>query len=132
MKALLVNTRDRAQMVDVTDQVRGEVRASGVLEGICLIYSPHTTCGVTVNEGWDPAVASDAIGHLRELVPQGKAFRHTEGNSDSHIQTMLVGNSAAVPVTGGELKLGRWQAIFLCEFDGPRERELWISLSRAE
>lgn len=132
MKALRVKTRDRAQMVDVTDQVRGAVRTSGVLDGVCLIYSPHTTCGVTVNEGWDPAVASDAIGHLRELVPQEKAFRHTEGNSDSHIQTMLVGNSATVPVAGGDLKLGRWQAIFLCEFDGPRERELWISLSRAE
>ena len=119
-------------MVDVTDQVRDAVRAGGVLDGVCLIYSPHTTCGVTVNEGWDPAVASDAIGHLRELVPQGKAYRHAEGNSDSHIKTILVGNSAAVPVAGGDLKLGRWQAIFLCEFDGPRERELWISLSRAE
>ena len=132
MKALLVNTRDRAQMVDVTDRVRDAVRASGVVNGVCLVYSPHTTCGLTVNEGWDPAVTSDAVAHMRELVPQEKAFRHAEGNSDSHIQTMLVGSSAAVPVADGDLKLGRWQAIFLCEFDGPRERELWVTTSRAD
>ena len=132
MKTLRVSTRDRAHMVDVTDRVRDAVRASGVLNGICLVFSPHTTCGLTVNEGWDPAVTSDAVGHMRELVPQEKAFRHAEGNSDSHIQTMLVGNSAAVPVADGDLKLGRWQAIFLCEFDGPRVRELWVTTSRAD
>jgi len=119
-------------MVDVTDRVRDAVRASGVVNGVCLVYSPHTTCGLTVNEGWDPAVTSDAVAHMRELVPQEKAFRHAEGNSDSHIQTMLVGSSAAVPVADGDLKLGRWQAIFLCEFDGPRERELWVTTSRAD
>jgi len=132
VKTLRVSTRDRAQMVDVTDRVRDAVRASGVVNGVCLVYSPHTTCGLTVNEGWDPAVTSDAVAHMRELVPQEKAFRHAEGNSDSHIQTMLVGSSAAVPVADGDLKLGRWQAIFLCEFDGPREREIWITTSRAD
>ena len=122
-------TRQREELVDVTDQVREAVRSTGVREGVCLVASPHTTCGVTVNEGWDPAVVSDATGHLRELVPRERAFTHAEGNSDSHIKTMLVGTSAALPVDGGEVRLGRWQAIFLCEFDGPRDRELWVTVT---
>lgn len=129
MKALQITTRHREEMVDVTAQVRDAIRGSGLRDGICLVYSPHTTCGVTVNEGWDPAVAADALGHVRELVPQSKAFQHAEGNSDSHIKTMLVGTSATLPVAGGDIKLGRWQAVFLCEFDGPRQRELWIALA---
>lgn len=129
MKAFQVTTRYREEMVDVTAQVRDAIRGTGLREGICLVYSPHTTCGVTVNEGWDPAVAADALAHVRELVPQDKAFQHAEGNSDSHIKTMLVGTSATLPVAGGEIKLGRWQAVFLCEFDGPRQRELWIALA---
>ena len=129
MKALQITTRHREEMVDVTTQVRDAIRGSGLRDGICLVYSPHTTCGVTVNEGWDPAVAADALGHVRVLVPQSKAFQHAEGNSDSHIKTMLVGTSATLPVAGGEIKLGRWQAVFLCEFDGPRQRELWIALA---
>jgi secondary thiamine-phosphate synthase enzyme len=129
VKALQITTRYREEMVDVTAQVRDAIRGSGLRDGICLVYSPHTTCGVTVNEGWDPAVAADALGHVRELVPQSKAFQHAEGNSDSHIKTMLVGTSATLPVAGGEIKLGRWQAVFLCEFDGPRQRELWVALT---
>ena len=113
----------------MTAQVRDAVRQAGVWDGICLVASPHTTCGVTVNEGWDPAVPADAVGHLRGLVPADAAFAHAEGNSDAHIKTMLVGTSAALPVAAGELRLGRWQAIFLCEFDGPRCRELWVSLT---
>jgi secondary thiamine-phosphate synthase enzyme len=124
-----VTTSRREELVDVTDQVRDAVRAAGVGEGICLVASPHTTCAVTVNEGWDPAVVSDALGHLREVVPHEAGFAHAEGNSDSHIKTMLVGTSASLPVAGGEVRLGRWQAVFLCEFDGPRERELWITVA---
>ena len=123
-----MTTTRREELVDVTDQVRDAVRAAGVGEGVCLVASPHTTCGVTVNEGWDPAVLSDALGHLREVVPQEAGFAHAEGNSDSHIKTMLVGTSTTLPVSGGDVKLGRWQAIFLCEFDGPRERELWVTV----
>ena len=129
MKTLRVGTRHREELVDVTEQVRDAVRAAGINEGICLVASPHTTCGVTVNEGWDPAVAADAVGHLREVVPRERSFAHAEGNSDSHIKTMLVGTSASLPVDGGEVRLGRWQAIFLCEFDGPRERELWVTVT---
>jgi secondary thiamine-phosphate synthase enzyme len=129
VRTLRVSTRQREELVDVTDQVREAVRAAGIGEGVCLVASPHTTCGVTVNEGWDPAVAADALGHLREVVPRERGFAHAEGNSDSHIKTMLVGTSAALPVDGGEVRLGRWQAIFLCEFDGPRERELWVTVT---
>jgi secondary thiamine-phosphate synthase enzyme len=129
MTTLQVSTRQREELVDVTEQVRAAVLEAGVGEGICLVASPHTTCGVTVNEGWDPAVPDDAARHLRELVPREKAFAHSEGNSDAHIKTMLIGTSAALPVAGGEVRLGRWQAIFLCEFDGPRERELWVTVT---
>ena len=129
MRVLAVGTRQREELVDVTAPVRDAVRAAGVTEGLCLVASPHTTCAVTVNEGWDPDVVSDAVGHLRELVPQAGRFRHAEGNSDAHIKAMLVGSSVTLPVSGGQVRLGRWQAIFLCEFDGPRERELWISWS---
>jgi secondary thiamine-phosphate synthase enzyme len=129
VRTLTVSTREREELVDVTDRVREAVRSAGVAEGICLVASPHTTCGITVNEGWDPAVRADALGHLRKVIPADRAFTHAEGNSDSHIKTMLVGTSASLPVDGGEVRLGRWQAIFLCEFDGPRERELWITVT---
>jgi len=129
---LSVRTERREQMLDITDAVAGAVTELGVDEGAVLVHVPHTTAAVTINEGYDPDVAADVLAHLTAMVPVSPAFAHAEGNSDSHIKAMLVGNSAAVPVAGGDLKLGRWQAIFLCEFDGPRERELWISLSRAE
>src|SRR2546430_6857681 len=112
-------------MVDVTEQVRRVVADAGVDAGLCLVYSPHTTCAVTVNEGWDPAVQADAIQMARDLVPRDRPFTHTEGNSDAHVKAMLMGASATLPVIAGQLELGRWQAVFLCEFDGPRERELW-------
>ena len=128
MKKLRVPTRRREEMVDVTQAVREAAAASGVSEGLCLVYSPHTTCAVTVNEGWDPAVQADAIQMARELVPRDRPFTHSEGNSDAHVKAMLMGASATLPVIAGQLELGRWQAVFLCEFDGPRERELWVSV----
>ena len=121
-------TSRREQMVEVTDAVREVVAAAGVSEGICVVYSPHTTCGVTVHEGWDPDVQSAALQVARELIPREGPFAHSEGNSDAHVKTMFMGASATLIVAGGELKLGRWQAIFLCEFDGPRERELWVTV----
>lgn len=126
MKTLNVATRTREEMLDVTDQVREAVGGLGMESGVCLVFSPHTTCAVTVNEGWDPDVQADALRHLGSLVPRDAGFAHSEGNSDSHIKTMAVGPSVLLPVEGGELRLGRWQAVFLCEFDGPRRRELWV------
>ena len=128
MKAFSVVTRRREETVDVTDHVRSAVAGASVDEGICLVYTPHTTCAITVNEGYDPAVQSDHLRHLQELVPTDASFEHAEGNSDSHIKAMLVGSSASLPIEGGRLRLGRWQAIFLCEFDGPRSREVWVTV----
>jgi secondary thiamine-phosphate synthase enzyme len=128
VKRLLVPTESREQMVDVTDAVRQAVASTGVAEGICVVYSPHTTCGVTVNEGWDPDVQADALQMARRLIPKEGDFAHSEGNSDAHVKTRFTGASATMLVAGGELQLGRWQAVFLCEFDGPRQRELWVSV----
>jgi secondary thiamine-phosphate synthase enzyme len=126
-----VRTGQREDMVDVTRQVSEAVQAAGVDEGICMVYTPHTTCGLTVNEGADPAVVQDALRHLRQVVPREAGFSHAEGNSDSHIKAVLVGPSLALPVSGSELRLGRWQSVFLCEFDGPRERSLWVAVGEA-
>ena len=128
MKTLSVATHAREEMVDVTDRVRAAVADLGVQAGICLVFSPHTTCAVTVNEGWDPDVQADAVRHLRSLVPRDAGYAHSEGNSDSHIKTIAVGASVLLPIDGGQVRLGRWQAVFLCEFDGPRQRELWIQV----
>ena len=128
MTEISVATQRREQMVDITDRLEAEVGGSGVSEGICHVYVSHTTCGVTINEGADPAVQHDALQHLDELVPQSREWQHAEGNSDAHIKSMLVGTAVTVPVVGGRLRLGRWQAVFLCEFDGPRERTVWVQV----
>jgi len=129
VKELTVATERREQLVDITSQVDSEVGSSGVTEGTCHVYTPHTTCGVTVNEGADPAVQHDLLQHLDELVPRSGVWQHAEGNSDSHIKSVLVGPSVTVPVVGGRLRLGRWQAVFLCEFDGPRQRSVWVQVA---
>ncbi len=128
MVELDVPTSQREETVDVTDRVQELVGRAGIEEGFCLVYTPHTTCAVTVNEGYDPAVQSDLAGHLRRLVPRDSGFEHAEGNSDAHIKAMLVGTSVMLPVSGGRLRLGQWQAVFVCEFDGPRERRLWVTV----
>lgn len=128
MKTFRVSTDRRQSMVDITEQVRAAVSESHKEEAICLVYTPHTTCAITVNEGWDPDVQKDALRHLSGLVPKEAGYSHSEGNSDAHIKSMAVGSGATLPVAAGELRLGRWQAVFLCEFDGPREREVWVQL----
>ena len=124
-----VGTRRRAELVDITGRVGEVVEKSGVKEGVCLVFVPHTTAGVTINEGADPDVATDIESHLAEIVPKEAAFEHAEGNSDSHIKTVLVGPSCSAPVSGGRLALGRWQAVFLCEWDGPRTRTVEVAVS---
>jgi secondary thiamine-phosphate synthase enzyme len=127
--AFEVSTRRRAQLVDITERVAEAVARSGVSEGTCHVFIPHTTAGVTINEGADPDVASDIESHLAELVPKEAAYEHAEGNSDSHIKTVLVGPSCMAPVRNGKLALGTWQAIFLCEWDGPRSRRVEVGIS---
>jgi secondary thiamine-phosphate synthase enzyme len=128
MQSIRVRTARRTQMVDVTQEVQRVVTALGVKVGTCFLYVPHTTAGVLINEHADPDVASDAEGALDRLVPSAGPYRHSEGNSDSHVKTMLVGTSQLVFVEDGKLALGRWQGIFFAEFDGPRERHLYVKV----
>jgi secondary thiamine-phosphate synthase enzyme len=124
-----VKTRQRDEIVDVTDAVRRIVKRLGVRDGMAIVYVPHTTAGVTINENYDPDVKSDMLRKLSELIPKHESYyRHDEGNSDSHVKTSLVGNSATVIIEHGELALGRWQGIYFCEFDGPRDREMYVKV----
>ncbi len=113
-------------MLDITRQVAALLPELGISDGALHIFSPHTTAGVTINEACDPDVASDMLQHLSKLVPRDENFRHAEGNSDAHIKTSLVGPGVMVPVENGKLALGTWQGIFFCEFDGPRNRTVWV------
>ena len=124
-----VQTHRRAQLIDVTERVAEAVEQSGISEGVCHVFVPHTTAGVTINEGADPDVARDIEQHLGALVPKEAAFEHAEGNSDSHIKTVLIGPECSAPVRGGKLALGTWQAIFLCEWDGPRTRQMEVAVT---
>ncbi|MEO0587941.1 MAG: secondary thiamine-phosphate synthase enzyme YjbQ [Planctomycetota bacterium] len=125
-----IPTGARSDMVEVTGLVREAVRESGVTDGAALVYVPHTTAGVTINENADPDVVHDFLRQLDEMVPWDQSFyRHGEGNSAAHVKASMMGSSATVPIEGGRLLLGRWQGVWLCEFDGPRRRELLIRVS---
>ena len=128
MQTLSVKTDRRTQLVDVTAQVQKAVASSSVTEGICYLYVPHTTAAITINECADPDVARDVEGATDRLIPVTGPYRHSEGNSDSHVKAILVGASQTVFVQGGKLALGRWQGIFFCEFDGPRDRKLNVKV----
>lgn len=121
---ITVDTTEREQLVDITRAVRQKIRESGVQDGVAHLWSLHTTCALTVNEGADPDVARDIVAFLRRLVPQHGDWRHTEGNSDSHLKTSLVGPGLTLLVERGDLLLGTWQHVFLAEWDGPRTRQL--------
>lgn len=123
-----LRTSRRTEMQNVTEAVAKVARDSGCSHGVCHLYVPHTTAGVIINEGYDPDVARDVEGALDRLIPDGSHFRHSEGNSDSHIKTALVGSSQTVWIENGRLALGRWQQIFFAEFDGPRSRELHLKI----
>jgi secondary thiamine-phosphate synthase enzyme len=129
MQTIKVSSREREQLVEFTDEVRVKLKESRATSGICVLYVQHTTAGLTVNENADPDVPSDMLHALRTLIPQhGMNFSHGEENSDAHIKASLTGSSVTVPFHDGELLLGRWQGIFLCEFDGPRERQVIMML----
>lgn len=126
MQQFHVATARREEFVDITTQVAQALAFFSMTEGALLVYSPHTTAGITINEGADPDVKRDMLAHLRQLVPQSPTFRHAEGNSDAHIKTSLMGPSQLIPVSAGRLALGVWQKIYLCEFDGPRRRTILV------
>jgi secondary thiamine-phosphate synthase enzyme len=123
-----VKTGARVEMLDITQFVQREVSQSGVTDGICVVYVPHTTAGITINEGADPDVCTDIITQLNKLVPPNAGYRHIEGNSDSHIKASLMGSSVSVIIDSGKLSLGTWQKIFFCEFDGPRTRKVLVKI----
>ena len=123
-----VHTQQHRQFLDVTAQVRQAVRASGIQEGLCCVYVPHTTAGITINENADPDVAKDLLRWSQEALGDERRFVHWEGNAGGHILSSVFGCSATIPITSGDLALGRWQALYLVEGDGPRDRTLHVTI----
>ena len=126
-----VKTRQRNEIVDVTDTIRRIVRQKRVSDGMAIVYVPHTTAAVTINEGYDPDVVADVERVLDRLIPWKADYRHSEGNTAAHVKAILVGSSVLVPVSRGKLQLGRWQEVFFCEFDGPRTRTVRLAFLSA-
>lgn len=132
MKPLTIRTTSRCEFVEITDSIDQAVRTSGVQSGFCIVYVPHTTAGVTIQENADPDVVHDMMLWFDRLIPREfPGFRHAEGNSDSHIKASIMGSSALVLIEAGQLQLGRWQGIYLCEFDGPRTRHVNLRIQPA-
>ena len=127
-RVLEVKTTRRTHLLDITAEVKNVVAASGIQHGVCQLYVPHTTAGITINESDDPDVARDIEATLDRLVPKDGPYRHWEGNADSHIKSTLTGVSQTAPIEDGRLALGRWQGIFFCEFDGPRQRQVRVRI----
>ena len=125
---LSVRSSKREQAIDVTERVRDAVKKSHVRRGVCVVYAQHTTAGLFVNENADPAVLADLFAALRRAVPDDASYRHAEGNAPAHIRTVMTGASASVPIEDGDLALGRWQGVFLVDFDGPRERQFLVTV----
>ena len=125
---LEVKSSRRTQLLDVTSDVQQIVSSSGISSGVCYLYVPHTTAGITINEADDPDVARDIEATLDRLIPHKGPYKHAEGNADSHIKALLVGSSATLSIENARLALGRWQGIFFCEFDGPRSRTLHVKI----
>ena len=127
MKTFDVQTNEHAQFVNITDQVQQAVQALGITDGVVTVFTPHTTCGVTINENEDPNVVSDTLRLLEKLIPwKSPDYTHAGGNIAAHVKTMLVGSSVDVIVAYGNVQLGMWQGLYLCEFDGPRIRHVWV------
>ena len=129
---LTVKTKSRTQLIDITTEIQKAVRSSGISEGLCMLYVPHTTAAITINESADPSVASDIMMVLNEVIPWKADYRHLEGNSPAHIKSTLVGASEVIAIESGSLVLGTWQGIFFCEFDGPRTRSVHMRLLKGE
>jgi secondary thiamine-phosphate synthase enzyme len=128
MKQISVKTTRHTEFVEISRQVQEAVQQSGVKDGVCTVFVPHTTAGITINENADPDVAADMIHALEQIAPwKSPHYQHSEGNSAAHVKSSLLGHSVHVPIRDGRLQFGAWQGIFLCEFDGPRTRNVWIT-----
>src|ERR1700730_10367235 len=129
MDSFEIRTRERNEFIDITDRVRQALRRGGVRQGVCVVYCPHTTAAVTINENADPDWVRDMLAGLNRTIPQQQpGFRHAEGNSDAHIKSSLVGSSVTLLIEDGDLVLGRWQGVYFCEFDGPRTRSVRVQI----
>lgn len=131
MEKIDVKTTSRNQMIDITAQVQELVKKSGLKNGLCFLFVPHTTAGITINEDADPSVKKDILNKLSQFVPESAEYLHTEGNADAHIKSTLVGCSQTVFIEKSELVLGTWQGIMFCEFDGPRNRKVIVKVIEA-
>ncbi|MFV0423645.1 secondary thiamine-phosphate synthase enzyme YjbQ [Oleidesulfovibrio sp.] len=132
METFQVRTHEREELVDITNAVRQLANQNGWSDGALLLYCPHTTGAITINEGADPDVVRDITVNMNKLVPQRGDYRHAEGNSDAHIKSSMFGCDQLVIVEGGTIQLGTWQKIYFCEFDGPRIRTVWVKFLRSE
>lgn len=123
-----LRTKNRMEMIDITHNVRQLVRKSGIKNGVCMVYVPHTTAAVTINENADSSVKRDILAKLSQLIPSNGDYTHLEGNSDAHIKSTVIGSSVLLPIEAGDIVLGTWQGIFFCEFDGPRTRKIFVQV----
>jgi secondary thiamine-phosphate synthase enzyme len=128
MEKINIKTAKKTELIDITEEAQNIITKSKAREGICFIFCPHTTAGLTINEDADPSVQRDIINTLNKLVPQNAIYAHSEGNADSHIKSSLLGSSLVVFIEGGKLCLGTWQGIYFCEGDGPRSRQVWVKI----
>jgi len=128
MKEYILRTNSRTELVNIDHVIEDAVRSSGVENGSCTVFVPHTTAAVTINENADPAVRKDILMELNKLIPFNDNYAHNEGNSAAHIKSSLVGCSISLIIAGGRLQMGTWQSVFLCEFDGPRTRKVWVKV----
>ena len=121
-----IKSKNRTEMIDITSKIQDMVRSAGIGQGLCMLYVPHTTAAVTINESADPSVKDDILMIINTIIPWKAGYRHLEGNSPAHIKSVLVGASELIPIENGRLALGTWQGIFFCEFDGPRRRSVQV------
>ena len=128
MDDIHISTHSRTEMIDITRQIQALVNKSGISDGMCVVFVPHTTAAVTINENADPAVIRDMLAELNKIVPLQDGYSHSEGNSAAHIKSSLTGCSQTVLIENGTLQLGIWQSLFFCEFDGPRKRKVWVKI----
>jgi len=128
MNKISISTTEREEFIDITSKIEKIIKDAKVKDGLCVVFCPHTTAGLTINENADPSVQKDIIEHLEKLVPANKNYSHSEGNSDAHIKSALLGSSLNVIIKEGNLSLGTWQGIYFCEFDGPRSRQAYVQI----
>jgi secondary thiamine-phosphate synthase enzyme len=132
MKVISINTRKREEFIDITAEIERVVEQERVIRGICVVFCPHTTAALTINENADPSVREDILTYLKETIPENKSYSHLEGNADAHIKSSLLGSSLNIIVEEKKLVLGTWQGIYFCEFDGPRRRKVYVEVWKGE